>query len=165
VELDEFIAAFSEAVIDPDEDMTTVFREAGFKGAGFDTRFFGETHEPTEPHLFSWSIELESEDGAESVLDWLEADAIKPCPESCAVKINSFDVDGIAKARGVHRISTAKNIEVAGTPNQVPSDSYFVEFTLGPVVYTMDLQGPPGSVSEEQAQEIASAYYERLAGI
>jgi hypothetical protein len=31
-------------------------------------------------------------------------------------------------------------------------------------VYTVDLDGPPGSVTEEQALKIANAYYERLAG-
>jgi hypothetical protein len=45
-----------------------------------------------------------------------------------------------------------------------PFDSYWAGFTVGPVVYTMELHGQPGSVSEEQAQEIASAYYNRLTG-
>jgi len=31
-------------------------------------------------------------------------------------------------------------------------------------VYTVDLHGQPGSVTEEQAQSIASAFYERLTG-
>ena len=129
-----------------------------------DVRFYGETHSPTAPHLFSWFIELDSEDGAKSALDWLEAEAMKPCPHSCAAVISSFDVDGIPDARGVHRIATAEDIEAAGTENEVPSDSYWMGFTIGSIVYTLDLHGPPGSVSEEQAQEIASAYYERLTG-
>jgi hypothetical protein len=37
-----------------------------------------------------------------------------------------------------------------------------VGFTIDSIIYTVDLHGPPGSVSEEQAQEIVSAYYERL---
>src|SRR6266498_3804245 len=62
VDLDEFIAALSERAVDPDkEEMTTVFQEAGFKGAGVDARFFGETHTFTAPHVFSSFIELESE--------------------------------------------------------------------------------------------------------
>ena len=166
MDLDEFIPAFSPAVVDPDEEeMATVFQEAGFEVAGEDVRFFGETHTPTARHLFNWYIELESEDGAGSVLDWLEADSMKPCPESCAVRISSFDVDGIPDARGIHRIATAKDIEAAGTEDQRPSDDYWVAFTVGSIVYTMELQGPPGgSVSAEQAQEIASAYYDRLTG-
>jgi hypothetical protein len=164
-DLDEFIVAFSQAVIDPDvEEMTTVFQEAGFKGAGLDVRFYGDTHSPTAPHLFSWFIELDSEDGARSALDWIEADSMKPCPRSCAVRVSSFDVDGIPDARSVHRIATAEDIEAAGTDDEVPSESYWVGFTEGSIVYTVDLAGPPGSVSEEQAQGIASAYHDRLTG-
>jgi hypothetical protein len=79
---------------------------------------------------------------------------------------SGFDVEGIPDVRGVHRISTAEDIEAAGFEGQVPSDNYWVGFTVGSFVYTMGLQGPPGgSVSEEQAQQIASAYYDRLTGI
>jgi hypothetical protein len=164
-DLDEFIVIFRPALIDPDdEEVTTVFQEAGFKGAGLDVRFFGDTHSPTAPHLFSWFIELDSEDGAKSALDFLEADTMKPCPQSCAAVISTFDVDGIPDARGVRRIATAEDIEAAGTENEDPSESYWVGFTAGSIVYTVDLGGPPGSVSEEQAQGIVSAYYERLTG-
>ena len=164
-DLDEFIVAFREALIDPDEEeMTTVFQEAGFEGAGLDVRFFGETHDPHAPHLFSWFIELDSEDGARSALDWLEADSMKPCPHSCAARVSSFDVDGIPDARGVHRIATAEDIEAAGTEAEDPSESYWVGFIDGSIVYTVDLSGLPGSVSEEQAQSIASAYHDRLTG-
>ena len=83
---------------------------------------------------------------------------------SCAVQISTFDVDDIADARGVHRIATAEDIERVGTGDQQPFDSYWVGFTDGAFVYTVDLHGPPGSVSEEQALEIASAYYDRLTG-
>jgi hypothetical protein len=51
-----------------------------------------------------------------------------------------------------------------GDNNERPNDSYWVEFTDGAVVYSVDLFGPPRSVSEEQALEIASAYYDRLTG-
>lgn len=165
VDFDEFIASLSEFAVDPDPDeMTMVFQEAGFKGAGVDARFFGETHAQDLPHIFSSFIELESEDGATSALDWLETDARKPCPMSCAVDRSSFDVDDIADARGVHRIATAEDIERVGTEDQQPFDSYWMGFTHGSFVYTVDLRGPPGSVSEEQALEIARAYHDRLTG-
>ena len=164
-DFDEFLVAFSPALVDPDrQEMTTVFQEAGFTRAGVDVRFFGETHDPHGPHLFSWFIELDSEDGARSALDWLQADSKKPCPHSCATRVSSFDVDGIPDARGVHRIATAEDIEAAGTESEDPSESYWVGFTVGSIVYTVDLNGPPGSVSEEQAQKIASAYSARLTG-
>jgi hypothetical protein len=164
-DLDEFIPAFTPALIDPDEaEMTTLFEEAGFVRAGLDVRFFGDTHESAERHLFNWFIELESEDDAENVLDWIEADAMKPCPKSCATRFSSFDVDGIPDARGVHRIATAEAIEAAGTADEHPFESYWVGFTAGSIVYTVDLVGHPGSVSEEQAQSVVSAYHDRLTG-
>ena len=165
-DFDEFIEGLSEVSIDPDkEEMTTVFQDAGFKGAGVDTRFFGETHTPGQsPHVNSSFVELESEDGATSAVDWLETDSKKPCPMSCAVQISTFDVDDIPDARGVHRIATAEDIERVGTADEQPFESYWIGFTNGASVYTVDLHGPPGSVSEEQALDIVSAYYERLTG-
>jgi hypothetical protein len=161
-----FISTLTEGSINPDPDeINEVFENAGFESAGVDARFFGKTHSPeTSPHAFSSFIEFESEDGAPSALDWLEADSKKPCPMSCAVQISEFDVGDIPDGRGVHRVATAEDIERVGTTNERPRDSYLVAFTVGPVVYRLDLQGPPGSVSEDQALEIASAYYDRLAG-
>jgi hypothetical protein len=166
IDFDEFLAILTEAAIDPDqEEMTDVFQTAGFEEVGVDTRFFGETHTPgSSPHVVSSFIELESEDGATSALDWLETDVRKPCPMSCAVDRSSFEVDDIDDARGVRRIATAEDIERLGTDDEVPFESYWVGFTDGAFVYTVDLFGPPGSVSEEQAQEIVSAYHDRLTG-
>jgi hypothetical protein len=160
-----FIPALSDASIDPDrEEMTRVFKQADFKAAGEDARFFGATHSPeTSPHVFSSFIELESEDGATRAVDWLEEDQMKPCPESCAVQRSSFDVD-VPDARGVHRVATAEDIARVGRNDERPRDEYWVGFTVGPFVYTVDLQGPPGSVSEKQALDIAGAYYDRLTG-
>jgi hypothetical protein len=164
-DFDEFIDGLSEVLIDPDrEEMTALFEAAGFERAGLDARFYGATHTPDARHLFSSFIELDSEDGARNALDWLEADSMKPCPESCATRISSFDVDGIPDARGVHRIATAEDIEAAGAEDEQPHESYWVGFTIGSVVYTVDLTGHPGSVSEGQAQSVASAYHDRLAG-
>jgi hypothetical protein len=83
---------------------------------------------------------------------------------SCAVQRSEFDVDDIPGARGVHRSATAEDIERVGTEDERPFDGYWVGFTNGAFVYTVDLHGPPGSVSEEQALDIARAYHHRLAG-
>ena len=164
-DFDGFIVTLSERSIDPDsEEMTNLFQDAGFKQAGLDTRFFGQAHAQTAPHAVSGFIELESEEGAASALDWLESDVSKPCPRSCAAQISTFDVDDIDDARGVHRLATAEDIERVGNPEERPHDSYWVGFNEGRFVYTLDLHGPPGSVSEEQAQTIARTYYDRLTG-
>ena len=163
-----FISALSDSSIDPDrEEMTTVFEEEDFKNAGVDARFFGETHSPeTSVHVFSSFIELGSEDAAMSALDWLETDQMKPCPTGCAVQRSTFEVDDIPDARGVHRVATAEDIERLGTPGEQPQDDYWIGFTNGSIVYTVVLHGHavPGTVSEDQAQKIASAYYDRLTG-
>ena len=161
-----FIPALKEQSIDPDGDeMAEVFDDAGFESAGVDTRFFGETHSPeTSNHVFSSFIELGSDDAATSALDWLVTDQMKPCPESCAVRRSSFDVDGIPGALGVHRVATSEDIERVGRSDEHPQDDYWIGFTNGPIVYTVVLHGQPGSVTEDQAQQIASAYYDRLTG-
>ena len=162
-DFDEFLVDLTPALIDPDrEKMTTAFPEEDFVRSGVDFRFYGETHSPDAPHLISWYIELNSDDAATNGLDYLEAEAMKPCPRSCAMVMSSFDVEGIPDARGVHRIATAEDIEAAGFPGQVPSDAYWIGFTIDPVLYTIDLHGPPGSVTEDQAQEIANAFDQRL---
>ena len=56
----------------------------------------------------------------------------------------------------------APDIERVGTADEVPFESYWVGFTNGAFAYSVDLFGRPGSVSEEQALDIASAYYDRL---
>ena len=59
----------------------------------------------------------------------------------------------------------AEDIAAVGATEQRPRDSYWVAFTIGDIVYTVDLQGPPeSSVSQQQAQDVAGAYFERLNG-
>ena len=163
-----FTSALGDSSIDADTDeMAEVFESADFKSAGVDARYFGETHSPeTSVHVFSSFIEQGSEDAATSALDWLETDQMKPCPMTCAVQRSSFEVSDTPDARGVHRVATAEDIERVGTPDEQPQDDYWIGFTDGPIVYTMVLHGHavPGTVSEEQAQQIARAYYERLTG-
>ena len=165
-DFDAFISTLGDASVDSDTDeVTTLFKDAGFKSAGLDARFYGETHSPeTSVHVFSSFIEVGSEDGATSALDWLETDQLKPCPMSCAVQRSSFEVDDIPGARGVHRVATAEDIERVGNTEEKPLDDYWIGFTHGPIVYTMILHGHavPGTVSEERAREIATAYYDRL---
>jgi hypothetical protein len=165
VDFEEFIGVLSERAVDPDADeLRNVFTEAGFEAAIIDARFYGETHSPDSPHVFSSAIQLESEQGAESALEWLAADSMKPCPTTCAVRISQFDVDGIPDARGVHRSQSAEDIEAVGTPEDVPFDSYEILFTDGPFVYSIALSGPPGFGTEAKVTDIAGALYERVEG-
>lgn len=165
-DFDTFIAALADSSIDANRaEMLKVFDAAAFVNAGLDARFFGKTHSPeTSVHVFSSFIELRSKDAAKSALDWLETDQMKPCARTCAVHISSFDVDHIPDARGVHRVATAEDIQHAGTQDEKPQDDYWIGFAIGPIVYTVVLHGHavPGTVSQDEAQKIASAYRDRL---
>ena len=68
------------------------------------------------------------------------------------------------RLRGASAKRNRRGHQEVGTTDEQPFSGYWVGFTNGSSVYTVFLQGPPGSVSEEQALKIASAYYERLAG-
>ena len=162
-ELDAFVTLFSRFLVDADRDeMTTVFQEAGFRQAGTEVRFVGEEHSPDVPHIFSSFFELGSEDGATSAHEWLTTDAAKPCPGSCATVTSEFDVGDIPDASGVRRLTTAEAIAAAGLPNQIPRDSYWIAYTVGSSVYTVEYAGPPDTVTVDEAREIASAWYDRL---
>ena len=162
-DLNEFIVVMNDLAINPDmEELTDVFTQAGFVAAVLDTRFFGETHSPDAPHVNSSVIQLQSEQGAEDALEWIDNDNLKPCPTSCAVRISEFDVDGIPDARGVHRSASAEDIAARGAEGEEPRDDYRIVFTDGSFVYTVYLHGPPGSVSEDEATDIANAFYERV---
>jgi hypothetical protein len=166
MDFDEFIKVVGDLAVDPDTtEMTAVFEEAGFQGAGSTTRFFGKTHTRYAPHIFNSFVRLQSDEEATRALDWLEADTMKPCPMDCAVQRTKFDVDDIPGARGVHRSATAEDIARVGTEHEEPFDVYWIGFTDGPSVYTVALQGSPDDpVSEGQALTIAGDYYDRLAG-
>ena len=58
-----------------------------------------------------------------------------------------------AASSGSQRPRTSRGL---GIQTNVPNESYWIGFTNGAFVYTVNLFGPPGSVSEEQALEIAA---------
>jgi hypothetical protein len=162
-DVEALVTTLGQHMVDaPPDEMTEVFQDAEFEQGGTEVRFFGEEHSRDAPHVFSSFYELGSEDGAASILDWLATDSKKPCPESCATVVSEFGVPGIPDASGVRRLTTAAAIDAAGTPNQFPHDSFWIAFTVGSSVYSMEYAGPPGTVTVGDAREVASAYYDRL---
>jgi hypothetical protein len=162
-DVDTLVTTLGQHMVDaPPDEMTEVFQDAEFEQGGTEVRFSGEEHSRDVPHVFSSFYELGSEDEAAKILDWLTTDSNKPCPESCATVVSEFGVPAIADASGVRRLTTADAIEAAGTPNQFPHDSFWIAFTVGSSVYSMEYAGPPGTVTVGDAREVASAYYDRL---
>lgn len=107
--------------------------------------------------------QFESSDGAETGLDLIHTDSLRPCPGKCATQITEFDVGDIPDAHGVRRHATAERIAETGEEGE-PYDSYEIQFADGPFAYRVSLSGGIGEVSEEQLEEITRNLYERVAG-
>jgi hypothetical protein len=162
--LDQFTAwqDIPAAEIDPRK-----FEEAGFVSAIHDTRFFPETpggpHTREAAHVRILVVQFDSQGGALTGADLLHENALQPCPESCAARIEEFDVSGVPDAKGVRRLVTAERLQETGEQGE-PSDSYTISFADGPFVYQVEGFAPPGKISEQQIEDIAKRLRDRVAG-
>jgi hypothetical protein len=161
---DEFISRLGDAFVNPTSEDVATLKESGFVQAISDTRFLAESHTRTAPHIFSLVMQFGAKQGAQTALDFFHRDALRPCPENCATSVEEFDVDDIPNAEGVHRSASQEDIEATGDAEAHPFDEYEIEFADGPFAYRIQLNGPPGKVSEDEAEDIAHALYERVAG-
>lgn len=145
-----------------------VFEKAGFVSGISEVLFRpanpGGAHSGERPHLAFFVAELDSEDGANEVVDFLIEDARQPCPGSCADQVSEFEVDSIPDARTVRRFATKERIEALGREGDRPRDSYLVGFVDGDFAYMVESFGPPGSVTEAQLERVAKSLYERVQG-
>jgi hypothetical protein len=163
---DEFISRLGDRFVNPTQKDVTDFKQSGFVGAVHDTRFFpaipGGPHTRDAVHIFSLVMQFKTHDAAQDALDFLHTDSLKPCPRKCSTQIQEFDVD-ISDAHGVRRFATAEDIKATGDEGP-PYDSYEIQFADGPFAYRIILNGPPGKVSQDKAEEIAGNLYDRVAG-
>jgi hypothetical protein len=163
---DEFISRLGERFVNPTPKDVADFKQSGFLRAIHDTRFFpatpGGPHTRNAMHIFSLVMQFKSDDGAQKALDILHTDSLRPCPRKCATQIKEFDVD-ISGAHGVRRFATAKDIKATGDEGP-PYDSYEIQFADGAFAYRIILNGPPGKVSQDKAEEIAGKLHDRVAG-
>jgi hypothetical protein len=164
---DEFVSTLGREFIELSQEERREFGDAGFVAAVSDTRFFprepGAEHVGTEPHIFSLVMRFESDEGAENAVELLHADGLSPCPQACAENVSEFEVDGTPGAKGVRRVATAEDIEAIGEEGE-PHDTYVIRFADGPFAYDIEIFGPPGEVSEEQAEEIVEKLFDRVEG-
>jgi hypothetical protein len=163
----EFVEKFGERFVNPQPEDLREFRQTGFISAIRSTRFFpdepGAAHERDDRHVFALVLQFKTDDGAQKALEIVHRDSLRPCPKKCSTQIREFDVDGIPDASGVRRFATAEDIKATGDKGP-PYDSYSIEFTDGPFAYDIELFGPPGQVSEDEADEIVKRLYDRVAG-
>ena len=162
---DEFANETSDRLIRASRaDLEEFLRDAGFVRAIAGTRFLGEEHERSAPHVLVGVLQFGSESGARDAVDWYQEDGLQPCPGKCAVTISEFEVDGIPDAKGIRRVVTAKRLEQTGEPGE-PRDEYSILFSDGEFSYLLSTFGPIGEATTEASTEaIAKRIYDRVKG-
>ena len=165
---DEFVSRLGDRFVNPTPEEVASLKTGGFVKALHVTRFSPETpggpHTRSAPHIFSLAMQFDSEKGATDAVAILHADSLRPCPKTCAQQAEEFDVADIPNAHGTHRYATAESIQQTGETEETPFDDFQVEFADGVFAYRVILTGPPGKVSQDEAEEIAKALYDRVKG-
>ena len=123
----------------------------------------GGPHTRDAPHVRILVVQFDSQGGARTGLDILHENALQPCPGSCAARIEPFDVSGVPNAKGVQRPVTAERLQETGEEGE-PTDSFTITFADGQFVYQLEGFGPPGSITEQQVEDIAKKLHDRVAG-
>lgn len=165
---DEFTSKLGDRFVNPPPEDVETLENSSFVGAYDATRFIpeeeGGPHSRTAPHVSSLAMQFGTADDAGTALDLLQADSVRPCPETCAEQAEEFEVDGIPDAYGTHRFATEETIQETGDTAADPFDGFEIGFADGVFTYRVIYDGPPGSVSEDEAEEIAQRFYERVHG-
>ena len=163
----ELASKFEDQLITATDEDAARLEKDGFVAAIRETRFFpsepGGEHSRELPHVSSVVMQFGSDAGATDAVDLLHTDGLEPCPETCAFDIAEFEVDGIPNAKGAQRIATQEALDQVGD-EQPPHAEYTIHFADGPFAYTVTSFGPPGDVSEQHAEEVATKLYERVQG-
>lgn len=165
---DEFVSRLGDVFVNITPEEISDFKSSGFVEALHVTRFIPESpggaHTREAPHISSFTMQFDSEQGAEDAVGTLHQDSVRPCPETCAEQAEEFDVADIPGALGTHRYATAESIQATGDSEVKPFDGYEVQFSDGVFAYRVILDGPPGSVSQDEVEEIAKSLYDRVKG-
>lgn len=165
---DAFIDQLGDSFINPSPEDVAALKSAGFVQAIDDTRFLPEgdmtSHSRSNPHIRTTVMQFQAAEGAKTAEDIEHEDNLRPCPENCATSTEEFDVDEIPGALGSRRYATQENIDATGVADVNPYDEYQIVFTDGVFAYRVRLHGSPGSVSEDQAKDIAQNLYDRVRG-
>lgn len=159
---DEFISRFDDAFINPTPEEVEELKSSSFVRALNMVRFIGDEHAQTAPHIFSLVLQFGTEDDASRAADFFHEDSIRPCPENCASQAEEFEVADVPGAAGTHRFATEESIEATGETEVTPYDEYEIAFADGAFAYRIVLKGPPGAVSQDEAEEIVERLYGRV---
>ena len=165
---DEFISRLGERFVNPTPKEISDFKSSGFVRARHVTLFMpatpGGPHTRNADHIFSLTMQFDSEQGAKDALQTLHLDSLRPCPETCGQQAEEFDVPDIPGAFGTHRSASAESLQQAGDTEGDPFDAYQIVFADGVFAYRVNLFGSPGKVTQDQVEEIAKSLYDRVHG-
>jgi hypothetical protein len=163
----QFVSRLGDRFINPSRQDIATFRSAGFVQAMDSSRVLPQgqvySNQANPPQIHSLTMQFESEQGAQTAVKLMHEDSLRPCPENCATSVEEFTVDGIPGAQGTRRYATQEDIDATGADVR-PYDEYEIQFADGVFAYRVQLIGPPGSVSEAQAEDVARSLYERVQG-
>ena len=166
--VDDFIDQLGDSFIDPSDEDVAAFKSEGFVQAIDDTLFLptdeSPSHSRANPHIRTTVVQFNTGALAESFEKFEQDDNLRPCPENCATSTEEFDVSDIPGALGSRRYATQESIDASGASDVQPYDDYQIVFTDGVFTYRVRLHGPPGDVSEDQAEDIAQSLYDRVHG-
>jgi len=111
-----------------------------------------------QSHLWVMAAEFDSDEGALKARERLHAEDLKqPYFAGCAVTPQEYEIEGIPDSDAVHAVP----MEGKPPPGLFKSETYLLEFTVGPQLYIAAVDGPPGYTSDEEFDEMANAVYEQ----
>jgi hypothetical protein len=165
---DAFIAKLGERFINPTQKEIEELKTGGFVRALHVTRYMeatpGAGHTRNGPHIFSLVMQFDSEQGAKNALQTFHEDSLRPCPETCAEQAEEFEVSDIPGAYCTHRVATAESLKATGDTRGHPFDDYQIGFSDGDFAYRVIVSGPPGAITEDEAEKIVKSLYDRVKG-
>jgi hypothetical protein len=160
---DEFVSKLGDEFINPTQEEVDDLKSSSFVRATRRTRYMSEIgHSPQAPHASSLVMQFSTEQDAKDAVDTLHLDSLRPCPKTCAEQAEEFDVADIPGALGTHRSATAASIQQTGDSEETPFDGFEIQFSDGVFAYRMILSGPPGKVTQDEAEDIAKSLYDRV---
>jgi hypothetical protein len=161
---DEFVSKLGEEFINPTPEETADLKSSSFVRALRSARYKSEFHSPHAPHVFSLVMQFRTEQDAKDAAETLHLDSLRPCPKTCAEQAEEFEVSDIPGAQGTHRFATAESIQQTGDTHETPFDGFEIQFADGVFAYRMILSGPPGKVTQDEAEDVAKSLYDRVKG-
>jgi hypothetical protein len=136
-----------------------VYEDSGFEAGASQELAKGSPFEG--PHVTVQALEFGSEEDAGDVRDFLHEQNLKqPCFGVCAVDPRELAVDGIPGAKG------AQQLPLRNPPPNAPPpfESYAVQFTVGPRLFRVTLDGEPKQVEKQLVLDAARRLYARKKG-